>query len=432
MNWTGLKTYYGFGKPYDFHVAIPALLNAGFLLLIIVKFASALHNNNKARIYGPIERNFLNFPSEMFYFYLYILIGLVFLNLFIRKKKLYWPLFVWFLLEFSLGAWGKGLSPFDARTAFDDRFQYHPLLQATLVPNFKGRNDGLFVAHNSAGLRDTNNSLDRLKRNGLIYVFGGSSTYDFAVSQGETWVEKLNGLLGPPYTLFNFGVPGYSTSEHVIQTAFYGDINGAYPSCALYYIGWNDVRNAGITDLDRGYADWHLLNLSRNLKTRRSMNIMTISPALKLVLREIGYLVDTVPYPNPQFDPAAAGRDYANLKSLFTRNVATIAAINSSRNVKTIVVGQMLNRDQLANAKDNPKRHEWMPFLLQKDLWSLQAEFNDLLRTEAAKAGYSYIDADIDKFDSSDFADSGHFTAPGAEKFAFRIAEEVRRACPAS
>jgi hypothetical protein len=227
-------------------------------------------------------------------------------------------------------------------------------------------------------------------------------------------------------------VPGYSTSEHVIQTAFYGDIKGTFPSCAVYYIGWNDVRNAGIAGLDRGYADWHLLNLSRNLKTRRPMNIMTISPTLKLALREIGYLVDTVPYPRPRFDPNAARSDYANLKSLFMRNVATIAAINNARNVKTIVVGQMLNRDQLANAKDNPKRHEWMPFLLEKDLWNLQAEFNDLLRAGAAKAGYAYIDADIDKFDSSDFADSGHFTAGGAEKFASRISEEVRRACPAS
>ena len=432
MSWAGVKKYYGFAKPYDFNVAIPALLNAAFFIAVVAKFIGALHNNNKARIYGPIERNFLNFPSEMFYFYIYIFIGLILLNLFIRNKKLYWPLFIWFLIEFSLGGWGKGLSPFDARTAFDDRFQYHPLLQATLLPNFKGRNDDLFIAHNSVGLRDTNNSVDQLKREGLIYVFGGSSTYDFAVSQGETWVEKLNGLLGPSYKLFNFGVPGYSTSEHVIQTAFYGDIKGVYPSCALYYIGWNDVRNAGIADLDRGYADWHLLNLSRNLKTRRAMNIATISPTLKLALREISYLVDTVPQPNPKYDPSAAGQNYANLKSLFARNVATIAAINASRDVKTIVVGQMLNRDQLANAKDTPKRHEWMPFLLEKDLWSVQAEFNDLIRADAAKAGYAYIDADIDKFDATDFADSGHFTPRGAEKFASRIAEEVRRACPAS
>ena len=74
--WTKIKSYYGFSKPYDFNVAIPALLNAAFLLVVLIKFIGALINNNKARIYGPVERNFLTFPSEMFYFYLYIFLGI--------------------------------------------------------------------------------------------------------------------------------------------------------------------------------------------------------------------------------------------------------------------------------------------------------------------------------------------------------------------
>ena len=73
-----------------------------------------------------------------------------------------------------------------------------------------------------------------------------------------------------------------------------------------------------------------------------------------------------------------------------------------------------------------------MPFLSKSDTWKTQAEFNDLLKSNSAKAGYAYIDPDITKFDASDFVDSGHFSARGAEKFASRISEEVRRACPAS
>ena len=40
----------------------------------------------------------------------------------------------------------------------------------------------------------------------------------------------LNEDLGASYKTFNFGVPGYSTAEHVLQTAFYEDIGGVYPS----------------------------------------------------------------------------------------------------------------------------------------------------------------------------------------------------------
>jgi hypothetical protein len=429
--WAKVKKFYGFSKPHDFNVAIPALLNGAFFLAFLAKFVQALINNNKARIYGPVERNFLTFPSEMFYFYIYIFIGLVLLNVVIKCKRIYWPLFVWFAIEFCLGAFGRGLSPFDSTAEFENRYVYHPLLQGTPLPNFKGRNGRRFIVHNAIGQRDSGNSPDNLSRKGLIYVFGGSTTYDVDVSQGETWVEKLNGLLGKPYKLFNFGVPGYNTSQHVVETAFYGDIKGVYPTCAIYYVGWNDIRNGHVADLDGGFANFNVLQLSQNLNTRRAMRIATVSPALKLSLKGLSYLVDTVPFPNPRFDDSEKGRTNANLKAIFQRNVATIAAINGPRGVKTIFVGQMLNRDELEGAVDK-KRHAWMPFVDLRDLWSLQAEFNELLRGEAEKAGYVYIDADVDKFGPSDFYDAGHFSPGGAEKFASRIAEGVRRNCPSS
>jgi len=430
--WTKIKTYYGFSKPYDFNVAIPALLNAAFFLALVIKFVGALINNNKARIYGPIERNFLTFPSEMFYFYAYIFIGLILLNSFIRNKKIYWPLLIWFLIEFCLGAWGKGLSPFDSRTAFDNRYNYHALLQAVPAPNFKGRNENLLIAHNSIGLRDSNNSIENLTRNGLIFAFGGSTTYDFAVSQGDTWVEKLNGLLGSPYKVFNFGVPGYTMSQHVIQTAFYGDINGVYPSCAIYYAGWNDIRNAFIAGLDRGYADWFVPSLSQSMRTRPSLNTMTVSPLLKLAVREISYFLDTLRTEDPREDTSEEGRENQKLKSIFQRNAATITAMNSSRGVKTIFVGQMLNRELLKKGRDRERGRNLVPFLKQRDQWNLQAELNEQLRVDAEKVGFSYIDPDIEQFDPTDFVDSGHFSTAGSKKFAARIAEQVRRACPAS
>ena len=58
--------------------------------------------------------------------------------------------------------------------------------------------------------------------------------------------------------VINHGVPGYSSVEHVVQTAFYDHAFGRRPDCALYYVGWNDLRSAGLPHLDSGYADYHL------------------------------------------------------------------------------------------------------------------------------------------------------------------------------
>jgi hypothetical protein len=184
--------------------------------------------------------------------------------------------------------------------------------------------------------------------------------------------------------------------------------------------------------LDGGFANFHVLQLSQILNTRRAMELTTVSPALKLALKGLSYVIDTVPFPDPQLDDSEEGRTNARLKAIFQRNVSTIAAVNNSRQVKTIFIGQMLNRDDLAKAVDKKKKHAWMPFVSLRDLWSLQAGFNELLKADAANGGYLYIDADIDKFTPADFIDAGHFSPGGAEKFASRVAEEVRRACPAS
>jgi hypothetical protein len=419
--WVKIKKLYGFSKPYDFNVAIPALLTAAFVFLFLL-----------VTLYGIVVRGNLTLHSERFLFDLYILIGAALIFLAIGRLKIFWPLFVWFLIEFSLGSWAKGLAPFDAGNEFTSNFRYHPLLQSAPVPDFRGSNARLTIVHNSLGMRDTGNPISPLKREGLIFVFGGSTTYDTTVTQGHTWVETLNKNIGPNYKLFNLGSPGYSTAEHVIQTAFYGDISGVYPSCAIYYIGWNDIRNANLADLDRAYANFHLLTQINNTRVRRTQNMATISPILKFVLKQMGSFLDTLPYPSPRMDKAAAEDGNQKLKWIYQRNIATITAINESRGVKTIIVGQMLNRDKIRAGVGHKQSHGWLPFVDDGDVWKLQSEFNDLVKNNADKVGYRYIDADIDKFDPTDFVDSGHFTASGAEKFASRISDQVRRACPSS
>ena len=164
--------------------------------------------DSRTHLYGSLGQ-FGRFAAyEIYFYYAYIFIGFLLFNLFIRKSKIYWPLFIWFSMELCLGVWGAGLAPLDSRTVFAHRYIYHPLLQATPAPNSA---DGTAIYLSSItplGMRDTNNSPANVKREGLVFVYGGSTTYDVQVSQGFTWVEKLNQDLGNSYKLFNWAFPG--------------------------------------------------------------------------------------------------------------------------------------------------------------------------------------------------------------------------------
>ena len=98
-----------------------------------------------------------------------------------------------------------------------------------------------------------------------------------------------------------------------MQTAFYQDKFGR-PRCALYYVGWNDLRNAHIPNLDPAYADFHLPSQVDSQKVRRIGGAhVTLSPLLTLGLRLVGPEVDTVRYfADPYGKPPVDGGDPAD------------------------------------------------------------------------------------------------------------------------
>ncbi len=115
------------------------------------------------------------------------------------------------------------------------------------------------ISHTSEGTRGRDPAPHALDGRSVVATFGGSTTYDIGNGEGDTWSERLGEALGPQRVfVVNHGVPGYSTAEHLIQTAFYQTKFGKPPHCAIYYVGWNDLRNAHIPNLDPGYADFAL------------------------------------------------------------------------------------------------------------------------------------------------------------------------------
>jgi len=308
-----------------------------------------------------------------------------------------------------------GLAPANALMPEDEHpegpVDWHPLLQVVLKPSVAGEWEYNGVYHNRQGLRGPERTPQSLEGKIVIELFGGSNAYDIFLREDQAWANLLEKILGERYVVLNHAVPGYSTAEHVIQTAFYETPYGEKPRCAAYSVGWGEVQNAHIKDLDPGYADFHMRWLVDALHARRlGKQWMTVSPVFSTLGLWLADAVDTV-------RPAAAvhkepilGADPA-LEAIFTRNIRSISAINRDRGIRTIWISQPMNV-----AQDPP-------------LWADIQRLNAIVKREAGTLGDTYIDVPMDGFGSTDFKTMIHFLPAGAKKFAELVAPLLAEAC---
>jgi hypothetical protein len=406
-----LLDHFGLLRPYRFERLLLALVALAVLLAIAI-FAAMLWSADG-----------LKAGTQRATYFLYLLaLGIAALAL-LRWPKLAMAVVALAALETGLGIATRLLPE---NTSDPVRFAWHPLLQAVPLPSLDlVTSNGVHLHHTSQGTRGREPTGRALAERTVVAVFGGSSTYDVALSEGETWADRLEQALGERFLVINHGVPGYSTVEHLVQTSFYQDAFGKKPRCALYYVGWNDIRNAHIKDLDPGYADFHLPSQVDSLRTRRlGGGNVTFSPLLTELARLLSAVVDTVQYSWRLSGTIEPGSDAA-LEADFERNLRAISAINKERGVRTLWVGQLLNRARL----EGDGQYGWLPYVRDKDVWPLQARFNSILARTAEALGDPLVPAPIEAFGAADFVDQGHFSAAGAAKFAGYVAPVVAREC---
>ncbi|MDC0634172.1 hypothetical protein OAP28_03580 [Planktomarina sp.] len=408
MSW--INKAWGENKENQFKGFILVFLSTIFGLSIILLFS--------LRFFGMGEELPL---SPLFYLAFLVIISA---NLALKawfKSSLIIICFLFFELFFSYGGFALAKIGVGGVDSFmpdkkNSQFSFHPTLGVIPNPAFGNQK----IAHTSGGLRSTSKAFDSSLPH--IAIFGGSTTYDIGVTSNEnTWVSLLGELL-PKSSVSNNGVPGYSTVEHVIQTSFYSDRAGAMPACSIYYIGWNDIRSYGFTELDPGYARFHMPSQYGNMRVRYMLN--SFSPTLNIITAFL--LRRELPFPTAN---GQLGKDVTHNDELFAivdNNLRVISAINSSRGINTIFIPQMLNRAELV---DDTQANGWLPFVYDADVWPLQERFNIFLESLANTLGDEFIDPNINTFNPSDFVDKGHFNNVGAEKMARNIAPYVRSVC---
>ena len=303
----------------------------------------------------------------------------------------------------------------------EHRFRWHPLLQGVPIPSATPTTSTTTRLANAGA--SARRSRSTARRRSPCSVARRPTTWPAAKARPG---RSPRGDAGPrPFAVINHGVPGYSTAEHVIQTAFYERTHGVPPRCSIYYVGWNDLRNSHVRHLDPGYADFHLPGQIDNLEVRRlRQSYVSFSPLLMLARYLLVQGVDTArPIDRPPGQTEAAP-DPA-MEEIFQRNVRTISAINRQRGIKTLWVGQVMDHRRLAAGEP----WGWVPFLRPQDISPLILRLNGLLKREAEALGDVYVDVTPQDFTSDDFVDHGHFTPAGSLKFAARLAPAVAAVC---
>lgn len=409
-----LASYWGVTQPRRFDRAIPASLGGAGL---IATAAAALWFAAAGEL-APTG------PRAIYLLYVAILFAVALAA--VRWPRIAGTLLVLGAIDLCWGLASPGLLP--PSRAEPQRFAWHALLQVVPIPSLDiVSSNGLAIRHSSQGTRGRDPGPGGLAGRTVVATYGGSTGYDIGVGEGDTWSDRLNEALGRArYFVVNHGVPGYTTVEHLLQTAFYQEKFGRLPSCAVYYVGWNDLRNAHIPALDPAYADFHLPSQVDSLKVRRvGGGNVTFSPLLTVLARVLSAEVDTVRYAvDPYAYPPRSGDDPA-LTALFRRNVQSISRINRERGVATVWVGQLVNRERLAG----DGRYGWLPLVRDRDVWPMLQTLNRVLAETATALGDGVIIVPPDTFGPDDFVDNGHFSARGARRFADALVPAVREAC---
>lgn len=424
--WKRFCGYAGLVQPYRFERALPVVL-AFFLAGVAVLASGWLAAIGELRAGPRVD------------YFLYLGIVLALAVVLVRWPRLAAALLVlaavdlsWGVGSFALQRAGLSAAPLlPPLLAEPQRFRWHALLEVVPIPSLQiTSSTGLSISHTSQATRGREPRRQDLAGRAAVALFGGSTTYDIAVGEGDTWSDRLalaleQGESRGRYFVVNHGVPGYTTAEHLIQTAFYQDKFGQAPRCAVYYVGWNDLRNAHIANLDPGYADFHLPSQTDSLKVRRMGGAhVTFSPLLTTLARVVSAHVDTVQYSASPGGEPVSGDDPA-LAALFERNVRSISALNRQRGISTLWIGQVVNRERLTGEG----RYGWLPLVRDRDVWPMLERQNQALERVAKALGDTYVAIQVESFASADFVDNGHFSPRGALRFADFLAPAVRGAC---
>lgn len=291
-------------------------------------------------------------------------------------------------------------------------FQPHPYLGAIPTPGAHLTMCGKTYSHNSEGFRGKNINL--ANANHRIIALGGSTTYGTSVSDWQTWPYYLDSFLENKFEVLNFGVPGYSSVENIIQSELI--VPEYKPDIIIIHTGLNDMRNYNVDGLQPDYSDYHAPSFygSLGLCFENKLPRIATFRLTVLLLQKAGW------YPVCSYSQMHLKAKSDNITDtfalhLYKRNLRTLVAVNKSNHIKVILVPQILVYESF---KGNRLKW-WIPFVNDDRMIKVLNSYNNIMEQVASEEGVVYAKEILnEKWGKDDFVDPSHLNAEANKKFA--------------
>lgn len=311
---------------------------------------------------------------------------------------------------------------------YPEVFELHPYLVGRLKKNVSltDANTGERISATKYHTRSTGAPEDESKAI-RVAILGGSTTFGTAATDEDSWPAILQSKLGNGFSVINYGMPGYSTAEAIIQTALI--VPERDPQFVIFYEGWNDIHNYHVPDLGEDYyadgmTQYGILGIPIKKESKFWGELYQVSAIGRFAVKIKKVLTGYEAPACPEFDTPDEFVD-----KIYIRNLRTLKLLSEHIARYTLFVPQVLNYHayRLKESLDACSS-SWSIHVKNSAMPRLMDRFNSFMQTVCDKDDPKciYVGGVLNvNWEPDDFVDEGHFTKKGGEKFANIIANVV-------
>lgn len=327
--------------------------------------------------------------------------------------------------------------PIPQHDIWTEVFEKHPYLVVRLKPGKVITKDQVTSTSTMESLRYTGAD-DRDTGKIRIACVGGSSTYCVQLSDKDAWPSKLQQKLGNRYAVYNYGMPGYSTTEGIIQAALL--IPEIKPDLIFFYQGWNDIKNYHDPEAapdNHAHGNFLASSLAcddAELKCYNAFDAFLKFSGLAYMTQmlrnhALNYLRSRG---NHQFDHPFKSPDKVyntpdpKVDRIYFRNLNSLRALAIAHNAVPVFIPQVMNPHFV---KQGEPSLPWSPYIEANSISKLMAHFNTIMDSVCNVYQCEEI-KDIHKiynWPADCFVDEGHLSKKGAEQFAEIVYQKIQQ-----
>lgn len=312
-----------------------------------------------------------------------------------------------------------------SRTVHPNRelFRKQPYLGVGSRPDLDLTFDGRQITTDEEGHRKTFPGDGGNGSNFRIAAIGGSTTFGVAVSDAESWPGRLQDKTGGDTLVYNLGVPGHTTVEHLVTASLY--LEKIRPDLIIIQCGMNDMRMSHVNGLGVDYSNFHYPGLVGTM----GLCYLEAIPSVASLYYLVRLMQECRLYPVCEFHSTivsgkeGSGADAAAL-GIYEGNLRRLIHACRYYTNEILLLPQAIRKD--VSGKD--KMRWWFPYLRGDDLNAVMEVYNRKTMEIAGETGVGFAGGIFsDLVENSDFSDDCHLNAAGNEKLARKLYEIIKK-----